>query len=233
MDHVGSAVTAAGVRESESVEADTQTPPGPARPARMAVAALGAGLLAAVASGRAGLYVRGYFVPVLAVTGVALLLVAWLRPPRLSRRAWAVLLLPLVVAMGIGPHQAATLSQGQLSGGLGARLGDGPNPLLAGGGGVVSVLQVQLAAEQVGPVALMGRDVVVDAVVASPSSVERLVMVCCAADARPVILSVAGIHLPARGRWVEIHGHLSASDGRVVLDASGVRVIPVPTAPIL
>lgn len=203
------------------------------RSSRIAVAALGAGLLAAAASGRAGLYVRGYFVPVLALTGVALLVLAWLRPPRLSGRSAAVLLLPLVVAFGIGPRQAASVSQGQLSGGLGARLGDGPNPLLSGRGGPVTLLQIDLAAEQVGPVALMGREVVVDAEVASPSSVERLVMVCCAADARPVTLTVHGAELPATGRWVELHGHLTASAGNVVLSADQVQTIPVPAAPIL
>ena len=203
------------------------------RSSRLAVAALGAGLIAAVASGRASLYVRGYFVPVLAVTGIALIALSWVRPPHLSRSAWAVLLLPLVVAAGIGPRQAASVSQGQLSGGLGARLGDGPNPLLDGRGGPVTLLQIDLAAEQVGPVALMGREVVVDAEVASPSSVERLVMVCCAADARPVTLTVHGAHLPAAGKWVEVHGRLSASGGDVDLTADHVRTIPVPAAPIL
>lgn len=194
---------------------------------------MGAALLAAAVSGRAGLYVRGYFVPVLAATGVVLVLLAWRRPPRLSRRAWAVLCLPVVVALGIGPHQAASLSQGQLSGGLGARLGDGPNPLLSGRGGPVTLLQVQLASEQLGPVALLGRQVSVEAEVASPSSIERLVMVCCAADARPVTLQVAGAHLPPAGRWVEIDGRLSAAGGTVVLDAASVRGIPVPSQPIL
>lgn len=203
------------------------------RSSRLVVAALGAGLVAAAASGRAGLYVRGYFVPVLAVTGVGLLVLSRVRPPRMSGRAAVVLLLPLVVAFGIGPRQAAGVSQGQLSGGLGARLGDGPNPLLAGRGGPVTVLQIDLAAEQVGPVALMGREVVVDAEVTSPSSVERLVMVCCAADARPVTLAVHGARLPAAGRWVELHGRLSAPGGSVSLTADQVRVIPVPAAPIL
>ena len=203
------------------------------RSSRLVVGALGAGLIAAVASGRAGLYVRGYFVPVLAATGVALLVLSWVRPPHLSRSAWAVLLLPMVVAAGIGPRQAASVSQGQLSGGLGARLGDGPNPLLDGRGGPVTLLQIDLAAEQVGPVALMGREVVVDAEVASPSSVERLVMVCCAADARPVTLRVQGAHLPAVGTWVALHGRLSASGGNVVLTPQAVRTIPVPAAPIL
>lgn len=199
----------------------------------MAVALMGAALVLAALSGRAGLYVRGYFVPVLAVTGVVLLVLAWRRPPHLSRRAWAVLGLPVVVAVGIGPHQAAALSQGQLSGGFGARLGDGPNPLLSGRGGPVTLLQVELAAEQLGPVALLGRQVSVVAEVASPSSVQRLVMVCCAADARPVSLQVAEAHLPPTGRWVEIDGRLSAANGMVVLDGASVRSIPVPSEPIL
>lgn len=210
--------------------------PGEARETRLprfVAAALGAGLLAAAASGRAGLYVRGYFVPVLAVTGIGLLVLSWVRPPRLSGRAAAVLLLPLVVAFGIGPRQAASVSQGQLSGGLGARLGDGPNPLLSGKGGPVTLLQIELAAEQMGPVALMGRAVVVDAEVASPSSVERLVMVCCAADARPVTLDVHGARLPAPGKWVELSGRLAASGGNVGLTVDRVSPIPVPAAPIL
>jgi hypothetical protein len=203
------------------------------RSSRLVVAALGAGLVAAAGSGRAGLYVRGYFVPVLAGTGAGLLVLAWLRASRPSPRAGAVLLLPLVVAIGIGPRQAASVSQGQLSGGLGARLGDGPNPLLAGRGGPVTLLQIDLAAEQIGPVALMGREVVVDAEVASPSSVERLVMVCCAADARPVTLTVHGAHLSAPGNWVELQGRLSASGGDVALTVDHARSIPVPAAPIL
>jgi hypothetical protein len=225
MDHVGVALSAL---------ADPAAPAGVDRErcsSRVVVAALGAGLVAAAASGRAGLYVRGYFIPVLAVT--ALLALAWVRPPRLAGRTWAVLLLPLVVAAGIGPGQAASVSQGQLSGGLGARLGDGPNPLLNGQGGTVTLLQIDLAAEQLGPVALMGREVVVDAEVASPSSVERLVMVCCAADARPVTLTVHGARLPGAGGWVELHGHLSAGGGNVALTADHVRTIPVPSAPIL
>lgn len=201
--------------------------------ARVAVAVLGAALLAAALSGRAALYVRSYMVPVLGVTGAVLMLLAWRRPPRLSRRGWAVLALPLVVALGIGPQQAANLSQGQLSGGLGARLGDGPNPLVDGRGGAVNLLQVDLAASQQGPVALVGREVELQAEVAGPSSVERLVMVCCAADARPVTLTVRGVRLPAQGRWVDLRGRLSAQSGQVVLDASHVQGIPVPQEPIL
>lgn len=201
--------------------------------ARTAAAVLGAGLVGAVASGRAALYVRGYFVPVLAVTGAVLMLLAWRRPPRLSRRGWAVLGLPLVVAVGIGPQQAASLSQGQLSGGLGARLGDGPNPLVDGGGGSVTLLQVDLAAAQLGPVALVGREVEVQAEVASPTVVERLVMVCCAADARPVTLTVRNARLPGAGRWVDLRGRLSARNGQVVLDAARVTPIGVPQEPIL
>lgn len=223
------AVATSGARSSVGAAPGS----GPRRWSRPAVAGLGGGLVAAAVSGRAGLYVRGYFVPVLAVTGLGLLVLSWVRPPRLSGRAAAVLLLPLVVAFGIGPRQAASVSQGQLSGGLGARLGDGPNPLLAGRGGPVTVLQIDLAAEQLGPVALMGREVVVDAEVASPSSVERLVMVCCAADARPVTLTVHGARLPAPGKWVELRGRLSAGGGNVGLSVESVRSIPVPAAPIL
>lgn len=224
MDHLGPALTAMAGAGAGQVS----------RGASRAVAALlGIGLLAAVVSGRAGLYVRAYFVPVLGLTGAALVVVAWRRPPRLSRRACTVLALPLAVALGIGPQQAANLSRGQLSGGLGARLGDGPNPLLSGGGVAVTLLQVDLAAEQVGPVALLGRQVAVQAEVASPSSLERLAMVCCAADARPVTLGVRGVHLPAPGRWVEVRGRLTATAGQVVLDATGVRTIPVPSQPIL
>ena len=226
MDHVGAAVTA--VAASGAVVADGGT-----RWPRIVTGAVGVGLFAAAISGRADLYVRGYFVPVLAVTGIGLLVLTRVRPPRLSGRAAAVLLLPLVVAVGIGPRQAASVSQGQLSGGLGARLGDGPNPLIDGRGGPVTVLQIDLAAEQLGPVALMGREVVVDAEVASPSSVERLVMVCCAADARPVTLTVHGARLPAPGKWVELHGRLSASGGNVAITVESVRSIPVPAAPIL
>lgn len=204
-----------------------------AGPVRVVVALVGVALLAAAATGRAALYVRGYFVPVLALTGIVLVVLAWRSPPRMSRRSWAALCLPVVVGLGIGPHQAAALSQGQLSGGLGARLGDGPNPLLTGGGGRVSVLQVELAAEQLGPVALLGRPVSLEAEVSSPTSVQRLVMVCCAADARAVTLPVQGGHLPSRGTWVRIDGRLSASNGQVVVVASRVRPASVPSQPIL
>jgi hypothetical protein len=201
--------------------------------ARWGLGLVGVAVGVGVVSGRAALYVRGYFLPILGVMAVLMLVLAWRRPPALGWRTMAVLLLPAVAGMGIGPPQASRMAQVQLAGSPAVRLGDGPNPLLKGGGGPVSVLQVDLAAQQLGPVSLLGRRVSVEAEVVGPSSVERLVMVCCAADARPVTLTVQAAHLPQRGAWVEIEGQLSAAGGQVVLVAGSVRRVPVPPQPIL
>lgn len=209
------------------------------RPPRQAwatavTAALGTGLFVAALSGRAGLFVRGYFVPVLAVTGMGLCAIAWLRPPRLSRLAALTLALPLVAGLTLGPSEAAHVSQGIISGGLGARLGDGANPLLSGAGGSVSLLQVVLAEDQVGASALVGRHISVEAQVAGPHLVQRLVMVCCAADARPVTLATGGVRLPPAGTWVRLSGALSVShDGAALLDIGQLQQIPTPGNPIL
>jgi hypothetical protein len=196
-------------------------------------AALGLALVAGSLFGRSQLFVRGYFIPVLAVTGIGLVLVAWLRPPRLSRLAVLTLGLPLVAGLAMGPSQAAHVNQGILSGGLGARLGDGANPLLSGGGGPVSVLQVALAEEQIGASALVGRQVSLEAQVAGAHLVERLVMVCCAADARPVTLATSGSRLPPNGSWVRASGTLSVGRGVIVFDIDRLARVATPANPIL
>lgn len=204
-----------------------------ALPVRVAVGGMGAAMVAAALSGRADLYVRGYFVPVLGVAGVALLALAATLPLRASRSAAMLLALPVVAGLGIGPAQAASLPAAPAGGQVGARLGDGSNPLVAGGAGPVTVLQIQLAAQEEGPAALIGRRVTVEAEVASPTSIERLAMVCCAADARPVVLDVTGRPMPKRGTWVTVTGTLTVNAGQAALVADTVRTVPVPASPIL
>lgn len=203
------------------------------RMASAVTGSLGVALVLAMLTGRAHLLVRGYFVPVLGVTGLGLLALAWRRPPRPARPGLLLLGLPAVVGLALGPTQVSHVSQGILSGGLGARLGDPSNPLTAGQGGPVSLLQIALAEDQLGAAALVGRQVSVEAQVSGPQVLQRLVMVCCAADARPVALGTTGRRLPADGAWVRASGYLSVSHGNLVLHIDGLVRIPLPTSPIL
>jgi uncharacterized membrane protein YcgQ (UPF0703/DUF1980 family) len=96
----------------------------------------------------------------------------------------------------------------------------------------VSLLDLLLAEQRVGAVYLSGRTITTDGVVESGNRLSRLVMVCCAADARPVSITVVG-RLPASGTWVEVVGRLAVRAERLVLQASHVRAIATPSDPFL
>ena len=201
--------------------------------ARVVVAALGAGFVAAWASGRAALFVRPWFAPVMAVAGALLIVAAWRGRAALTPATAGILLLPLVAGLALGPGLAGRIPPGPGNGQLPSRLGDSAQRLLtADGGGAVTLLDIALAERRVGAAFLEGRRVVVDGTVNGPNEIGRLAMVCCAADARPVTLEVVGT-LPSEGTWVRVTGHLSARGGRVVLAATSVLRIPTPANPFL
>lgn len=193
---------------------------------------MAAGFGAAVASGRSALLVRPWFFPVLIATAVLLGAVVALGRPAMSGRWALLLLLPVVVGAGLTPAIVGTVSQGQANtSNLSARLGDPPNPLLAGAGGDVSVLQVLEAAQEVGGVALAGRTVTVTARAAGTHRLERSVIVCCAADSQAVSLPTTGAALPSG--WVTARGKLALQGQQVVLAVTSVRVVPTPEDPYL
>ncbi len=113
-----------------------------------------------------------------------------------------------------------------------SRLGEADNPLLTGGSGEVTLLQVVLAGRELGAAALDGRPVTLQAQVRGPDTLTRLVMVCCAADARPVGITVEGT-LPADGTWVRASGTLAADGSTLLLRLDAAEEIPVPARPLL
>lgn len=199
---------------------------------RLAPLALGAGMIAAALTGRAGLFVRPWFVPVLAVCGVAMVAVAVRGGVRLSPTAMALVLAPLIVGASLSP---ATVGRVTATGATAAapdgRIGDGANPLLEGSEDPVTLLDVSVAEREVGAVALAGRRVSLTGAV-DGARITRLVMVCCAADARPVGLRVTGRSLPAGG-WVEVTGALTVSGAELVVRADRVEPVDTPSLPIL
>jgi hypothetical protein len=199
---------------------------------RFAATLLGAAFLWGAVSGRAALYVRGWFVPAVALAGFALLAVALRGPVSMSRPAAAWLLLPVLAGAALTPSVVGRISTGSGGAAITRRVGDGANRLLRGDR-QVTLLDVFLAERQVGGVALAGRSVSVEARVAGPGLLDRLVMVCCAADARPVTLRMVGMALPSPGTWVRVSGHLSTRGDSLVLAADRVERIPTPDAPIL
>ena len=203
------------------------------RGARIAVGALGAALVLAAVTGRGELFVRPWFVPVLLVAGAALLLVAWRGRGHVPHGAAALLLVPVLVGAALPPSVAGRITTFTGTGSaVQARLGDGSNPLLAGRGGKVTILQIASAQQQAGAVYLDGRRISVEGVVDSGNRLTRLVMVCCAADAQPVSIPVRG-SLPSPGSWVSVTGTLSARGGRLSLLAQRVVAIPTPQDPFL
>ncbi len=203
----------------------------PARPVALAVAVAFAAL---ALTGRAALLVRPWFVPVLLATSVVIAAAAiWMRGRLPAGTAFA-LLLPVVVGVTLTPGVAAKVSQGPAdTSTLAARVGDPANPLLAGRGGQVTLLQILLAEQQGGGVVLAGRHVSVEARTAGPHRLERAVIVCCAADAQTVSLPVTGPALPRPGNWVRVQGRLETDGTRTVLAATRVSPIPTPVDPFL
>ena len=201
---------------------------------RALIAAAGASLVLAAVTARGALFVRPWFLPVLAGAGVLLAAAAVRGGARVDARATALLLVPLIAAVALPPGQAAvaTFSASAKTSNVGARFGDPDNPLLAGRGGDVTLLQVRGAEQQLGAVALAGRQISATGFVSAPGAVSRLAMVCCAADARPVTLPVTGGSLVV-GQWVTVHGRLTVVNGELMLEADSARRVRVPAEPIL
>jgi hypothetical protein len=202
------------------------------RTGRFTALGLGVSFAAAAVMGRAAMFVRGWFVPVVLATGAVLVFAAFRERIHLSRKAAALLLVPVAVGVFLTPGLVGRQAASEASGPLPSRLFEGSNPLLGNGGGTVTVLDIALAAREVGAVLLDGRAVTVDGTVAQDNRISRMVMVCCAADARPVSIPVVGA-LGHEGDWVEVTGRLTARGDRVVLRATRVRSIPTPSDPFL
>lgn len=198
-----------------------------------------AGLLAvafagAVVTKRADLLVRPWFGWALLGTALLLAAVAVRTKVSLSPRATAALLLPLAVGLTLTPSLASRATQdATLSTTPAARIGDGHNPLINGRGGKVTLLQILQAEQQVGGVLLAGRQVQVDAIVDGPHRLERSVIVCCAADAQRIAVSVVGKSLAPNGHWVRVSGRLGTSGTQTVIVATSVQSIPTPADPFL
>ena len=191
-------------------------------------------MLALVVSGRASLLVRPWFTPVLVATGALVLVAAMRHRVELTRAGTVLLLAPVAVGLALTPSVVGRVSQGNADPAtLTERLGDPANPLLQGRGGEVTLLQILLAEQQIGGVALAGRSVTVEAIVAGPHRLSRSVIVCCAADAQSVSVAERGETLPSSKTWVRVTGKLATEGDKTVLDAVQVTRIPTPTNPFL
>lgn len=198
------------------------------------LAALGTALIVCALSGRALLFVRPWFLLAVLGTGVVVLVVAWRGQAVVSPSAGVMLMLPLVAGLTLTPTLVGQASQGSVSASaLAGRIGDGPNPLVDGRGGNVTLLQVLLAEQQVGGVYLAGRSISVVAIVRGPHELGRSAIVCCAADARTIALSASGTALPEVGTWVRVTGRLTMRGQRLILDAQDIQSVPTPTDPFL
>ena len=205
-----------------------------ARAGRLVGSLLAAALVAAVATRRAELLVRPWFTWVLLATAALIAALVVRSRIRLTATSTALLLLPLAIGATLTPALAGRASSGVApTAALGARIGDGANPLLEGRGGNVTLLQILLAEQQVGGVPLAGRSVQVEAIAADTHLLNRSVIVCCAADAQTIALPEQGPALGPRGHWVRVTGHLAEVGTRVVLVATAVAPIPTPAEPFL
>lgn len=201
---------------------------------RLVALAAAAALAVAALTDRAGLLVRPWFNPVLVATAVLVAIVGARLRRRIRLAAAFVLLLPVAVGAVLTPELAGRVSHGSAdTAALASRLGDSGNPLLAGEGGNVTLLQVLLAEREVGGVVLAGRSVTVEAVTSGPHQLERSVIVCCAADAESVSLPESGPALPRTGTWVRVTGKLQSVGDRTVLAADKVTPIATPDNPFL
>ena len=204
------------------------------RTGRAVAGLLAVALLGAVLTKRAELLVRPWFAWVFVATALLLAAVVVRTRIRVSPASAALLLLPVAVGVTLTPVLASRVSAGTAQPTtLAARIGDGSNPLLGGGGGAVTLLQILLAEQQVGGVALAGRLVQVEAVVGADHTLTRSVIVCCAADAQTVDLPESGPDLGPTGRWVRVTGRLAPVGTQLVLAATSVTTIPTPAEPFL
>ena len=199
-----------------------------------ATAAAGLSLVALVLTGRATLLVRPWFAPILLATGLLVAAVALRHRIEMSRRAIMLLLAPVAVGLSLSPSVVGQVSQGSADPAtLTQRLGDPANPLLSGKGGDVTLLQILLAEQQIGGVALAGRQISVEAIVSGAHRLSRSVIVCCAADAQSVSVAETGAVLPTANTWVRVSGRLTTRGDRTVLTATNVTKIPTPANPFL
>ncbi len=199
-----------------------------------AVAIAGAALVTLVLTGRATLLVRPWFAPILLATGLLVAAVTLRHRVELSRRAGVLLLAPVAVGLSLSPSVVGEVSQGAADPAtLTQRLGDPANPLLAGKGGNVTLLQILLAEQQIGGVALADRSVSVEAIVSGTRRLSRSVIVCCAADAQSVSVAETGVTLPAAKTWVRVNGQLATHGDQTVLTATSVTRIHTPANPFL
>lgn len=202
---------------------------------RLAAAVVGAGLALDALLGRAELLVRPWFVPVLAGAGVALALAALRARGHMPLSGFLALLVPIAVGATLTPSVVSAAARGQstTTASISSRLGDPANPLLAGKGGNVTLLQILLAEQAQGGVVLAGREVTVEGIAAGPHRIERSVIVCCAADAQTISLDEQGAALPRGGTWVRVQGTLTTDGNTTVLEARTITRIDTPADPFL
>lgn len=204
------------------------------RNGRLVAAVLALAFGVAVLTGRANLLVRPWFATVFLVSAALLVLVAIRVKADITPRAAAAILLPVAVGVTLTPTLANhATSDAALTTAPASRIGDGSNPLVAGRGGNVTLLQILQAEQAVGGVLLAGRPVQVDAIVAGPHELERSVIVCCAADAQRVAVDEEGPVLAPKGHWVRVTGHLASVGTKTVIAATTVTSISTPADPFL
>ena len=198
------------------------------------LALLAVGFGADVLTGRSELLVRPWFAGALLLTAVLIGLAALRSRVRVTPAAAFLLCLPVAVGVTLTPALAAHVTpEAADATTIATRIGDPSNPLLQGRGGPVTLLQILLAEQQVGGVALAGRSVELDAVVGGPGRLQRAVIVCCAADAQTVSVAERGAPLPAKGRWVHVTGRLAADGTHTLVQATAIRAISPPEDPFL
>ncbi|WP_322795902.1 TIGR03943 family putative permease subunit [Tepidiforma sp.] len=224
------------------------------RQAGHAVGALALGLLLAwrLADGSARNLVQGWYVPVLAVTAAALVvLAAWAAVPALRRRertslpgpgglfAAALVALPVIVGAATVPQ---ALGSGRLDpAGTGARqFGAAAS---AADPAARNVYQWAYEFETAEPAAIVGQPVDVIGFVyraqdepAGQFQVARFVVACCIADAQGFTLPVAWKDAAslANDQWVRVSGRVGIGPGgEPVVLASSVEPIEVPKNPYI
>src|SRR5205823_3939140 len=143
--------------------------------------------------------------------GALIVLAAVRHGARLSRSGAIALLAPVAVGLTLTPAVVGRVSTGPADlSTLTHRIGDASNPLVAGRGGPVTLLQILFAVQQVGGVALAGRPVTVDGIASGQRTLSRSVIVCCAADAQSISIAETGVVLPGGRHWVRVTGHLQS-----------------------
>lgn len=199
---------------------------------RLALCTLGVVMVVGALAGRATLFIRPWFVPVVLLAGGLAFVAGLRRPGHGSRISAALLLSPVLLAIALPPSAAASPLGGRVSMQLPARLGDASNPLAGGRAGPVTLLDILLSESAGGAASLVGRRVTVEGV-SDGTRLTRLVMVCCAADARAVALPVLERKLPRSGTWVRVTGTLTIVGEHVAVAAATVTQIALPQQPVL